>query len=122
MVELPGLGASYGYASGFVGPLAADRAVKVIERIFVCDDGGFVSEGFVDAAGGSGVDEDFGDFGEGVGIGAESEEFAGAAWTLVVEAKVEHGEVAAVLHDEGIGGETAVARVERGWVGCVERV
>jgi hypothetical protein len=60
VVALPGFGAGYGDAACLVGPFAGDRAVEVVERAVVIDDGGFVGEGLVDGAGGAGVDEDLG--------------------------------------------------------------
>ena len=102
MKRLPGLGAGHGDSADFVRVLAADGAVEVVENSFVRDDGGFVGEGFVDGAGSSGVDEYLGHFDEGVGIDTEGQHLTGAARTLVAKAKVEHGEVTAILDDERV--------------------
>ena len=66
------------------------------------DHRGFVGEGFVNAAGWAGVDEDLGDFDEGIGIDAEGKHLARATWTLVAEAEVEHREVDSVLNNEWV--------------------
>jgi len=86
------------------------------------DDGWFVGEGLVDGAGCAGVDEDVGDFGEVERVVAEGEHLAGAAGALIAEAEVEHGVLAAVFDDVGVGGEAAVAGVGCGWVLVVERI
>ena len=75
----PGFGAGYGDSADFVGILAADGAVEVVEDSIVSDHGGFMGEGFVDGAGCAGVDEYLGDFDEGVGIDAEGEQLTGTA-------------------------------------------
>lgn len=73
-------------------------------------------KGFVDAAWRADVNEDLGNFDEGDGINTKREEFAGSAGTLISEAEVEHRIITAVLHDEWVGGEAAIACVGCGWL------
>src|SRR6185437_584462 len=119
---LPRSGAGYGDASGLVRILTGDCAVEVIEHALVGDDGGLVGEGFVDAVRRSGVDQYLRYFDEGVRIDAERKHLAGAAGTLIVEAEIKHGEVAAVLHYKWVGSEAAVTRVRRGRLGGVNGI
>ena len=79
-------------------------------------------KGFVDTAGRSGVDEHLGNFAEGVGIGAERDQFTGTSGALVPKAEVKHSIAATVLHHVGIGSEAAVAGVGRGRLGRVHGI